>query len=164
MGSCGPVPPWFHPFQPMMTGQFSYQMSGYPASLQECLSAMEESPVYQDLPPSLRFVAELILDELASNTIKYGGLDCHRIDFLLAFDGDLMRVELVDDAMPFDPWGEAPRVDDSGVLGIDDLEIGGRGIHMLRQATDTQRYERKDGKNINVMTRQARRPLQNAAA
>ncbi len=147
-----------------MTGHFAYSMSGYLSSLQQCLQAMEESDVYQDLPSSLRFVAELILDELASNTIKYGGLDCHNIDFSLDFDGDRMRVELVDDAMPFDPWGEAPRVDDSGVMDIEDIEIGGRGIHMLRQATDTQHYERKDGKNINVMTRHVRRPLQNAAA
>ena len=142
---------------------FAFTMSGYLSSLQECLRALEESAVYQEMPPSLRFVAELILDELASNTLKYGGLDCREIRFQLDFDGETMRVTLIDDAMPFDPWGDAPAPQDDSD-SIEDLAIGGRGVHMLKQATDLQHYERKDGKNINIVTRSVHRPFDSVAA
>jgi anti-sigma regulatory factor (Ser/Thr protein kinase) len=146
-----------------MSGSFAFTMTGYLSSLQECIRALEDSSVYQEMPPSLRFVAELILDELASNTLKYGGLDCHEIVVQLDFDGESMRMTLIDDAMPFDPWKEAPTPQDlPGAL--EDLTIGGRGVHMLKQATDSQHYERKDGKNINRVTRSVRRPVSSVAA
>lgn len=147
-----------------MSSSFAYTMSGHLSSLQECLRALEESSVYQEMPPPLRFVAELILDELASNTLKYGGLDCHEILFQLDFDGESMRVALIDDAMPFNPWQDAPTVTDADEDTVEDLAIGGRGVHMLRQATDSQHYERKDGKNINIVTRSGRRPPKHVAA
>lgn len=142
-------------FMPMSV-PFSYKITGYPTSLQGCLHALEDSPVYQEMPSSLRFVAELILDELATNTLKYGGDSCHEISFEVAYDNDEMRVTLSDDAAPFNPWTDAPKVDDANVGDLDDIDVGGRGIHMLVQATDSRHYERRDGKNILVMTRSAR--------
>lgn len=147
-----------------MSSAFTYRMGSYPASLQACLRALEESEVYEQMPPHLRFTAELILDELASNTIKYGGLDCREILFQLEFDGENMRVVVSDDAKPFNPWEEAPGINDEDVENIEDIPIGGRGIEMLRQATDFRHYERKDGRNINILMRGGGGRRQNAAA
>ena len=147
-----------------MSSAFSYRINGYSNSLQSCLRAMEDSSVYQEMPSSLQFVAELILDELASNTLKYGGPGEHEILFELSYDGGEMRVVLSDDAEPFNPWTDAPRVDDSATEDLDHIGIGGRGIHMLLQATDSRHYERRDGRNILIMTRSARRTQDNIAA
>ncbi len=140
-----------------MSPSFSYQIDPATGSLQSCLRALEDSAVYQEMPGSLQFVAELILDELASNTLKYGGPDCHEIIFTADFDGHELRVTLTDDAAPFNPWTDAPVIDDSRVEDLEDIEIGGRGIHMLLQATDTRHYERRDGKNVHILTRRAHR-------
>lgn len=147
----------------MSASSFSYLIHGYPTSLQGCLRALEESEVYQEMPPPLQFVAELILDELASNTLKYGGRENPEVLLELNYRDGAMRVEITDNAQPFDPWTQSPEVDDSDVDDIDDLAIGGRGIHMLLQATDTRHYERRDGRNINVMTRKVHRPAAVAA-
>ena len=147
-----------------MSGSFAHTMSGFSGSLETCLRALEESSVYQEMPPALRFVAELILDEMASNTIKYGGADCHEIVVRIDFDGESMRVEMSDDALPFDPWTAAPIHDDPVPAAIEDLAIGGRGLRMLAEATDSQHYERKGGRNINIMIRNVHRPGRSAAA
>ncbi|MES2707968.1 MAG: ATP-binding protein [Verrucomicrobiota bacterium] len=147
-----------------MSAPFSYLIHGYPTSLQSCLRALEESAVYQEMPMPLQFVAELILDELASNTLKYGGRENPEVRLEIEYRNGSMRVEIIDNARPFDPWSQAPAVDDSEVKDIDDLEIGGRGIHMLLQATDTRHYERREGRNINIMTRSVQRAPQSAAA
>lgn len=140
-----------------MSASFSYLIHGYPTSLQGCLRALEESGVYQEMPPQLQFVAELILDELASNTLKYGGRENPEVLLELDYSEGAMRVKITDNAQPFNPWTQSPAVDDSAVEDIEDLEIGGRGIHMLLQATDSRHYERQDGRNINIMTRSVQR-------
>ena len=88
----------------------------------------------------------------------------HEIRFQLDFDGELMRITLIDDAMPFNPWVEAPAVHDPQPRDLEELAVGGRGVHMLKQATDSQHYERKDGRNINTVTRSMRRPVTHVAA
>lgn len=147
-----------------MSEPFIYRINGYPTSLQTCLRALEECEIYQEMPLALQFVAELILDELASNTLKYGGMENPELVLRIDYSEGAMRVEITDNAQPFNPWAEAPAVNDDGVEDIEDLEIGGRGIHMLRQATDTRHYERRDGKNINILTRGVRRPQVSEAA
>ena len=136
-----------------MTSSFSHTLDGPSASLGEGLRALAESPVYGQLPPALRFVAELIFDELASNALKYGGPGRRSIVFQLDFDGEAMRVVLADDGQPFDPWQRAGVAERDAATAIEDLAIGGRGIHMLKQATDTQHYERREGRNINTLIR-----------
>ena len=148
-----------------MSDTFAYTMTGHLSSLDACLRALEESDAYLSLPPPLRFVAELILDELASNAIKYGGVDCREIVFTLSFDGRTMTVELSDDGAPFNPWDEAPAVqgEQEEVDDIEDLRIGGRGIHMIMQATDSRHYRHDHGRNVNTLTRSvAATPVESA--
>lgn len=136
-----------------MTGTFEHIMDGsQPGALQAGLRALEQSQAYALLPPPLRFVADLIVDELASNAIKYGGPDCREVRFQLDFDGHLMRVSVMDDGAAFNPWQDAPPVEPSSTP-VASLKVGGRGIHMIRQATDSQHYERRNGKNISTLIR-----------
>ena len=55
-----------------------------------------------------------------------------------------VRVEVVDDGTPFDPTAAAaPRTD----LALDEREVGGLGIHLVRELMDDVRYERAGGRN-----------------
>lgn len=146
-----------------MNPSFAFRMSSYPASLQACLQALEDSEVYDRMPAPLRFAAELILDELASNTIKYGGLACREISVNLTWDGHVMQLTLTDDALPFDPRPRAqtPLMDSGPIAG---LTVGGRGLQMLREVIDHWHYERRDDRNINILTRSLDRNTHPAAA
>lgn len=147
-----------------MSSPFTYHMSSYPSSLQACLQAFEESDAYAIMPPRLRFTAELILDELISNIIKYGGLNCREISVDLTADHESLKLAITDDGNPFNPWLPAVRPMDEPVTDIQSLTIGGRGLEMLRAATDSRHYERTDGKNINILTRSTAAGQQPAAA
>ncbi|MGI8601700.1 MAG: ATP-binding protein [Verrucomicrobiales bacterium] len=134
--------------------------------LAQCLRALEECEAYQQMPPSLRFVTELVLDELVSNTIKYGGPGNHEITTTVDWNGQQLSVRIVDDALPFNPWEQSAmgELDDeeereSAPSDHQALKVGGRGLQMLRRATDTREYERTAGKNIVTVTRHLRRPL-----
>ena len=136
---------------------FSYAIHGGVDSLRACLRSLEDSEAYQDMPSALQFVAELVLDELVTNTIKYGGNEDPTIECELAFDGKEMSMTISDDALPYDPWSTPPLA----ALETDDVEnivIGGRGIHMLRNATDERSYQRTGGKNVVKVARGIRPP------
>ena len=101
-----------------------------------------------DLVPDL----ELILEELATNVMKYGGLesgaDCCRIE-LERRPGEV-EIRFSDEGGPFNHL-ESAEVDTS--LPIGDRPIGGLGIHFIKHLTDTQHYEFRDGRNILTLVK-----------
>jgi serine phosphatase RsbU (regulator of sigma subunit)/anti-sigma regulatory factor (Ser/Thr protein kinase) len=101
-----------------------------------------------DLVPDL----ELILEELATNVMKYGGVksgaDCCRIE-LERRPGEV-EIRFSDAGAPFNPLDQA-EVDTS--LPIEDRPIGGLGIHFIKHLTDTQHYEFRDGRNILTLVK-----------
>jgi serine phosphatase RsbU (regulator of sigma subunit)/anti-sigma regulatory factor (Ser/Thr protein kinase) len=101
-----------------------------------------------DLVPDL----ELILEELATNVMKYGGVesgaDCCRIE--LERRPEEVVISFSDAGAPFNPLARE-EVDTS--LPIEDRPIGGLGIHFIKHLTDTQHYEFLDGRNILTLVK-----------
>ena len=56
-----------------------------------------------------------------------------------------MTFTITDSGIPFDPT-QKEEADIS--LSVEEREIGGLGIHLVRQIMDEVRYERKDDKNV----------------
>ena len=87
---------------------------------------------------------ELVLEEAISNTLRYGYEDdtSHTIDIDLQIDLDEIQVLIVDDGKPFDPLeGDAVLLPDS----LDDAQVGGLGLLMIRNTASRMSYERRDG-------------------
>ena len=101
-----------------------------------------------DIVPDL----ELILEELATNVMKYGGVesgaDCCRIE--LERRSDKVEIRFSDAGAPFNPLTRA-EVDTS--LPIEDRPIGGLGIHFIKHLTDSQHYEFLDGRNVLTLVK-----------
>jgi serine/threonine-protein kinase RsbW len=101
-----------------------------------------------DLVPDL----ELILEELATNVMKYGGVetgaDCCRIE--LERRPDEVEIRFSDSGAPFNPL-ERAEVDTS--LPIEERPIGGLGIHFIKHLTDAQSYEFREGRNILTLVK-----------
>lgn len=114
--------------------------------LGEALDRLEDFLADAGATPALLYAARLVLEELATNTIKYGydDADLHRIrvDFTL---GPPAALQIEDDGHPFDPTADAPCVDTRAPLEA--RPIGGLGLHMVRTHTASLRYLRKDGIN-----------------
>lgn len=72
--------------------------------LQTALQALEETCPAHRVPAELVSRARIVIEELFTNTIKYGyGAECDRpVRICLCIDGDL-TLTLEDEARPFDP-------------------------------------------------------------
>jgi len=95
---------------------------------------------------SVAFRINLALEELLTNTIKYGYADqrAHEIVIELQQSGDSVTVEIVDDGKPFD-LTQAPTPDLDAP--IEQRAIGGLGLHFVRTMMDEVRYCRDGSRN-----------------
>jgi serine/threonine-protein kinase RsbW len=104
------------------------------------------------LDPEAEFHLNLVVEELFTNALNYGGCeglrDAARVEFNMLPDG--VGIQFADRGEPFDPTA-APAPE----LGapLETRQIGGLGIHLVRQIVRDLRYERVDGWNRLTMRR-----------
>lgn len=124
------------------------------ARLQDQLEALARQ---FDLPPKTLHDVQLAVEEHLTNILNYGFDDQgeHQIKVRASITAIELRIEVEDDARPFDPL-KHPVPDLSQPL--DARPVGGLGIHMMRKSVDRLEYRWVDGKNILVMVKQLKAP------
>ncbi|MDR0968638.1 MAG: ATP-binding protein [Holosporaceae bacterium] len=88
----------------------------------------------------------LILDELITNIISYAYPDGGErfFDLSLEKNDQYIVMNVIDDGIPFDPSSQAdPDVDSS----IEERQLGGLGIFMVKQLSEVIEYSRVDDQN-----------------
>ncbi len=89
----------------------------------------------------------VILDELLNNVISYAFPDGgeHEIELRAELVGGRMTITISDDGIPFNPLGRTPP---NVGLTVEDREIGGLGIQIVRKMVDDISYQRHIDKNV----------------
>ncbi len=94
----------------------------------------------------------LALEEVLTNIVNYGyedeDKDEHTITVLITLAAAELIVEVRDDAKPFNPL-KHPAPDVS--LPLEEREIGGLGIHLVRRLMDDLEYWRRKKQNVLAM-------------
>jgi len=101
----------------------------------------------QPLAPKSQYTIHIAIEEMITNTIKYGYDDdaAHEIELSLRIAGSHVLIRIEDDGHEFNPLlAEIPDI----TAPIEKRRIGGMGIYMVRKMADDIRYQRMDGKNI----------------
>lgn len=96
---------------------------------------------------------ELIIEEAVTNTLRYGyevtDAEEHQVELDLQIEPHEVRILIVDDAKPFDP------MDADALLlpeTLEDAQVGGLGLLMIRNTASRLSYERIEGRNRFLMT------------
>lgn len=94
----------------------------------------------------LLFHVQLVLDELATNVINHGyGASGHSFQIMIESKPQAVRIELVDEARPFDPLQDAPQP--ATDASVEERKVGGLGVYITKQLMDELEYRRENGKN-----------------
>lgn len=129
-----------------MADQLSLNLESSLESLGEIEQAVTSFGADQGWPADLLFHVQLVLDELATNIINHGyGASGHDFQIMIESKPQAVRIEVVDEAQPFDPLQDAPQPTTDASL--DEREVGGLGVHIAKQLMDGMEYRRENGKN-----------------
>lgn len=101
---------------------------------------------YHQLSQKIFANMHVALDEVLTNVVKYGYTDEeeHQIDVHFRLKSDMIEVEVIDDARPFnildadEPFTQKP---------FEEKSIGGLGIHLVKSLMDEVEYHRRKGLN-----------------
>ena len=98
------------------------------------------------LDESSTFQCQIAVDEACTNIIEHGyeGEDKGRIEVICNTNPGVLKIELLDQAPPFDP-DTVPEPE----LGapLEDIKIGGLGIYFMKKMMDDVSFSRESGTN-----------------
>jgi serine/threonine-protein kinase RsbW len=99
----------------------------------------------------VQFRADLCMNEAVTNIMSYAypesGL--HEIHIELAMDDELVTITVIDDGIAFNPFDAPEHVQPDS---LEEAEIGGLGIGLIRNYIDDYHYKRVEDKNILSLT------------
>lgn len=119
-------------------------------SITEVSSALDESMSWLgqfEVSAKAQYFVRLAIEELATNWIKYGCLETqeHLMTFELRHTAEGMILKVTDNGAAFNPLDvPIPSTD----LPLEERDLGGIGILLLRKMADQMSYEHRDGMNI----------------
>ncbi len=123
---------------------------GEHARVEDLNTSLEAVLTRHGIDAGVRGDVRLIVEELASNAIAYGGVEGngmgqHELSVNIAIDGDLLTLEFRDEGAPFDPLSTAPPDLEADIM---DRPIGGLGLYLIRQIAEETHYRRVDDANL----------------
>ena len=113
--------------------------------------AVEEFGEQQDWPAEIVFKVNLVLEELVVNAMTHGSHEgLADIEVTVTSTEDLVSIRLSDNGVAFDPLTDAPDPELAG--SVEDRDVGGLGIHLVRSMMDDVSYRRENGRNLLTMS------------
>ena len=108
---------------------------------------MKSATAKLDIDTPMAKKLQLAVEEAVVNVIDYAYPTETKGDITInmLFDGNSLRFQIIDEGVAFDPTSKQKA---DTTLSVEDRQIGGLGILLLRELMDGINYERKDGKNV----------------
>jgi serine/threonine-protein kinase RsbW len=121
-------------------------VTGTPAGLGRVTEAFEAFSTSHGVPDPVRRSIQVVLDELLSNTVRCGsdGGRALTIDLVFRLDPEMLRVEIVDDGIPFNPL---ERESPDTTLPLEKRPVGGLGVMLVKKLVDEIAWEGDGGRN-----------------
>lgn len=112
-------------------------------SIPKVCQFLEQTLEEQGAPIKAIAQVNIAADEIFSNIARYSGAAAAQVDCEIMAGRAVIR--FVDDGQPYDPTGQ-PEPDIT--LPVEEREIGGLGILMVRRTMDEVSYEYEAGRNV----------------
>ena len=126
---------------------YHYQLVNNLDSFKTFTLKLSEESWYKLLDCGRRYTLDLVLEELLSNTIKYGYDDAlpHTIAIIFSVGSDHLKLTVVDDGHEFDPRGDYGA---DVTKPLQERKVGGVGLLLVKSLSREMDYRRESGRNI----------------
>ncbi len=132
------------------------QLAATMENLDPSLDFLEEGFLQEGIDQKMAMKLRLACEEVIVNVIHYaypGQEGTFQVSYRVD-GGEELTIVVRDQGVPFDPL---QREDPDISLSLDEREIGGLGIFMVRNIMDDLAYQREDGSNVLTMKKTVRK-------
>jgi anti-sigma regulatory factor (Ser/Thr protein kinase) len=127
---------------------FECTITADPSQLDSLIESFEQYCVEQGIQGATVMQMLMVLEEVASNSIKYGypeGNTSGRIDVRAEIANNNLCLTVTDDAAAFNP---TRFTEPDTISGIEERKVGGLGLYLISQLTDSMFYQRRNEHNV----------------
>lgn len=121
------------------------------AGLAKAMSTLEEALDGAGCPMSAKTKLMVAMDEVASNIVHYSGAPDFDVEIDFPENPDAVRISFSDAGKAFNPLTEASAADMTAKL--EDRQIGGLGMFMVKKMMDNVEYVHENGRNILTISK-----------
>ena len=117
-------------------------------NIPEVTAFIDEQLEALDCPMKAQMQIDVAIDELFSNIARYAyapGEGDATVRFSFDEQERAAEITFLDSGVPFDPLAKA---DPDVTLTVEEREIGGLGIFLVKKTMDSLTYRYEDGKNV----------------
>jgi len=91
----------------------------------------------------------LILDEILTNVLLHGGAPTETANIQIDIGADSVKAEICDPGLPFDP---RTAIDAGSDLKLEEREVGGLGLRLVRNIASELNYRRDGNRNCTCFS------------
>ncbi len=135
-----------------MGPSFRMTIGTEPGQVAEVGAAFAEFADAHAVPAAIRRSLSVALDDLLNNTIAYGfaGREGGEVRIEVEVRADRVCATLTDDGRPFNPLDAAAP---DTALSVEERQVGGLGIHLVRRMMDEVGYQRRGDHNVVTLAK-----------
>lgn len=134
-------------------GSFTLRLARSMQGLAGLASWIDQIAAELALPSPQEYALRLCLEEAVVNVVMHGrpvpGVPAETVGLQVSSGPDALHVTIEDRCAPFDPLRQ-PAPD--AQQGLEEREVGGWGIHLMRQFASSLAYQRLDNVNRLALT------------
>ena len=135
----------------MSSQDFSITIENDIEQIQEVVESLTTFGNTHKISPKILYQLSLSIDEILTNIISYGyEHEDHEIDIHIDFKDKTILVKFSDSGEPFNPVEFTPP---DMSTDLEERELGGLGIHLVKSMMDGVDYKREKDKNILILTK-----------
>jgi len=130
------------------SNKYSFVFTNKVSEVEKLEDIISQLSILWKLNDKTCFNLNLVIEETISNIILHGKYDSEvkkEITVIVENNESLINVKIIDNCIEFNPLNHDSDPEQSK---IEDMKIGGLGIHFIKQLSENQLYERNSDKNI----------------
>ncbi|GAB6058929.1 ATP-binding protein [Desulfonatronum parangueonense] len=131
----------------------NYKLTNFQGSMAELADTLRNLGSEQGWSDKCVYQITLSLDEIITNILQYGyqSTDAHEIDVTVEINEQQARLEVRDNARPFNPVADISEPELDKPLLERKRCVGGMGVHLVKSIMNSIDYRYEDGRNFLTM-------------